>query len=112
MISDSTNVKTADFERGTGWQIKPEGACKDDRCVPLDTPLADTVELDAISRALGMPLVADEPSGFWALGPEAGGRALTSATAPPLELADYRGETFRLDSLRGKKVFLIAWASW
>lgn len=112
MISDSATVQTADFERATGWRIKPEGACKDSRCVPLDAPPAQSVDLDAISRALGMPLVADEPSGLWALGPEAGGRALTSAVAPALELPDYRGQPFRLDSLRGKKVLLLAWASW
>ncbi len=112
MISDSTTVKTADFERATGWQIKPEGACKDDRCVPLADPPADTVELSIVAEALGMPLIADEPSGLLALGPEAGGRALTSAVAPALELPDYGGETFRLDGLRGKKVFLVAWASW
>lgn len=59
-----------------------------------------------------MPLVHDEAAGLWALGPEAGGKALSSAVAPELELPDWRGESFRLSSLRGKKVLLVAWAPW
>ena len=49
-----------------------------------------------------------------ALGPETAvtGRALTTAVAPELELPDADGNPFKLSSLRGKKVVLIAWASW
>jgi hypothetical protein len=67
-----------------------------------------------ISERLGMPLVADEPHGIWALGPETTvtGRALTSAVAPELVLPDADGNPFKLSSLRGRKVLLVAWASW
>ena len=63
----------------------------------------------------GMPLVVDEKHALWALGPAtaATGRALSTAVAPELELPDLRtGELFRLSSLRGQKVLLLAWASW
>lgn len=112
MISKTTRVETPEFERGTGWAIKPEGACRDDRCVPLPQPMSDAVDLRVIAELLNMPLVHDESVGLWCLGPEAGGKALTSATAPELELPDWRGDTFRLTSLRGQKVLLIAWAPW
>ena len=112
MISKTIRVETPDFERETGWAIKPEGACRDDRCVPLPQPMSDGVDLPAIAELLNMPLVHDEPAGLWCLGPEAGGKALTSANAPELELPDWRGDTFRLTSLRGQKVLLIAWAPW
>ncbi len=112
MISKTLLVEASEFERGTGWAITPEGACKDDRCVPLPEPMSDTVNLRRIADALSMPLIHDEAAGLWAIGPEGGGRALSSATAPELELPDWRGETFRLSSLRGKKVLLVAWASW
>ena len=112
MISKTPDVATAEFERQTGWAIKPAGACKDDRCVPLASPMSDTVDLPAIAERLNMPLVHDEALDLWCLGPEAGGRALTSARTPELELPDWRGETFRLSSMRGQKVLLIAWASW
>jgi hypothetical protein len=59
-----------------------------------------------------MPLIQDEASGLWCLGPEAGGKALTTVLAPDIELPDWQGQPFRLSSLRGKKVLLVAWASW
>ena len=61
-----------------------------------------------------MPIVADSERGLWALGPETAvtGRALTTAVAPELELPDADGKQFRLSSLRGQKVLLVAWASW
>lgn len=39
MIAETLTVSRADFERRTGWLLKPEGACKGDVCVPLaDNP--------------------------------------------------------------------------
>lgn len=112
MISSTRDVAAAEFERDTGWAITPEGACRDDRCLPLPSPMTGAVDLQAIAERLSMPLIRDEAAGLWCLGPESGGKALTSARAPELELPDWRGETFRLSSLRGQKVLLIAWASW
>jgi hypothetical protein len=58
-----------------------------------------------------MALVRDEQHDLWALGPESlGGRALVTAAAPDLVLDDLDGNEFRLDSLRGQKVVLVAWA--
>jgi hypothetical protein len=114
MILDSLLVDPVAFERATGWAIKPEGACKEERCVPLPATVRAGERLDVrvLAGRLGLPLVADEANGLWSLGPEAGGRALTSAVAPDLTLPDWRGEPFRLTSLRGQKVLLVAWASW
>jgi hypothetical protein len=58
-----------------------------------------------------MALVRDEKAGLWAIGPESlGDRALVSAEAPELTLDDLDGNAFRLSSLRGQKVLLVAWA--
>jgi len=114
MIFDSLHVDPAVFERQTGWAIKPEGACKGLRCVPLpDAATADgSVDVRALAGRLGMPLVRDEEAGLWSLGPEAGGRALTDARAPDFALPDLAGREVRLSALRGRKVLLVAWASW
>ena len=112
MISKTAEVEATEFERQTGWAIRPEGACKDDRCVPLPEPASATVDLRVMAERLSMALLHDEAAGLWCLGPEAGGKALASATAPELELPDWRGETFRLSLLRGLKVLLVAWAPW
>ena len=110
MILTSLEIDPKEFEARTGWAFKPQGACKDVRCVPLpkDEPLTATT----ISERLGMPLVHDPEVGLWALGPESGGRALTSAEATDFTLPDWRGEDFMLSSLRGQKVLLLSWASW
>ena len=114
MILDALHVDPAAFEHLTGWAIKPEGACKGDRCVPLPAAAAagGRVDVRALAGRLGMPLVRDESAGLWALGPEAGGRALADARAPDVALPDLAGREFRLRSLRGRKVLLVAWASW
>jgi hypothetical protein len=114
MILESLRVNPADLERRTGWSIKPQGACKEDRCVPLppDAESVDGIDARILADRLGMPLVHDQASGLWCLGPEAGGRALTSVSAPELVLPAADGSTFRLSTLRGTKVLLVAWASW
>ncbi len=112
MISQTIEVEAPDFESATGWAIKPEGACRDDRCVPLPRPMSDIVDLRIIAERLNMPLIHDETVELWCLGPEAGGKALSSANAPELELPDWRGKTFRLTDLRRQKVLLLAWAPW
>ena len=112
MIFASVRVPVGEFERATGWLQKPEGLCRGEQCVPFRSVEPAVVDLAAAAVALGMPLVHDAAHGLWALGAEAGGRALRSAVAPELELPDFRGGSFRLSSLRGTKVLLVAWASW
>lgn len=109
MILESLDVTPEQFAAGTGWTIKPEGACKAEVCVPLGR----TGEFDLVATAerLRMALVHDEDAGLWALGPESlGDRALGSAQAPELVLDDRDGTEFRLSALRGQKVLLVSWA--
>jgi hypothetical protein len=112
MILTTPQVDHAALERRTGWQIKPEGACKGDRCVPLPASSPGRSDVHALAERLGMPLLHDAVHEVWCLGPEAGGHALSSAEAPDLVLPDLDGRPFALRSLRGQKVLLVAWASW
>lgn len=114
MLSVERYVDLVALERATGWAIKPEGACKDDRCVPLDEGVKrdDLIDLQAFAAQMQAALIHDEEAGLWCLGPEAGGRALSSAQTPDLVLPDVTGGLFQLRSLLGRKVLLVAWASW
>ena len=112
MILESLDMDRAEFERRTGWVFKPEGACKGETCIPLSFAVGDRLDVRVLSERLRMPLIHDTEAGLWCLGPESGGRALTSALAPPLTLPDLRDNPFSLDSLRGSKVLLLVWASW
>lgn len=113
MILERPEVDPAELAARTGWKLEPQGACKGDRCVPIPGG-ADGGPVDArvLAERLGMALVHDERRGLWALGPEAGGRALLSAEMPDLELPDRNGRPFSLRSLRGTRVVMVAWASW
>jgi hypothetical protein len=116
VLTTSLEADAHEFEAATGWELKPEGACRGSVCVPLPPearPGTGTIRLDLVAERLGAPVVHDEERGLWALGPSTfSGRALTTADAPELELPDLDGNPFKLSSLRGKKVLLVAWASW
>jgi hypothetical protein len=112
MIVDRLVVSPEALARRTGWKLEPRGACKGDRCVPLTRDEDGMLDVRVLSERLGMALVHDSEHELWALGPESGGHALASAELPPIILPDRHGNPFSLDSLRGSKVLLVAWASW
>ena len=114
VILDTMEVTTEQLHQGTGWELKPEGACKDDRCIPLvDLAVRDgKIDVADFASRLAMPVAHDHKHGLWALGPESGGRVLTSAQFPHLVLSDFDGNPFDLGTLRGRKVLLVAWASY
>lgn len=111
MILESRALDPDRFAQETGWEIKPEGACKGDVCIPLPDDVRDGMDAVAIANAMGLPVVEDEAHGLISIGPESiGGRALTTATAPEIELPDLDGKLFSLSSLKGNKVVVYAWA--
>jgi hypothetical protein len=117
MLLETLTPSVSDFSAQTGWELKPEGACRGDVCVPVPkgTVSNGRVDVNVVADRLGMPLVHHEAESMWALGPAAGvtRHALATAVAPELRLPDLRtGEVFNLSSLRGQKVLLVAWASW
>jgi hypothetical protein len=115
VLLDRLNLTAADIHRRIGWEIRSEGACRSDVCVPLPGIEArpdGTLDVRAIAAVLGMPLAADEAHRLWALGPRAGGHVLAAAEAPEIVLDDFDGNAFDVATLRSRKVLLIAWASW
>lgn len=111
MIIDSLDIDAATFRAGTGWDIKPEGACKGDVCVPLNAGSSDGFDLTSAAERLGMAVVSDAEAGVHAVGPESlGGTALVTADSPDIALRDLDGNDIRLSDLRGRKVVLAAWS--
>jgi len=106
----------------TGWELKPEGACLGEVCVPL--PRGREAEfvragggqfnVAALARLLGQPVVHDDAHGVWAFGESAETRreTLASLEAPDFTLPDLDGRLHSLAEQRGKKVLLVSWASW
>ncbi len=106
MIVDRLDIGAEEFQQATGWEVKPEGACKGEVCVPLP---GGRFDLGAAAERLGMAVVS-EPD-VWAVGPETlGGRALATADASDFRLPDLDGNEWRITSLRGQKVVVVSWA--
>jgi hypothetical protein len=113
---DGLWMSADDAERVTGWTLKPEGMCRGDICVPL-TPaavLGREVDIEAFWKTLGGPVIASDGGEVWALGAPADERnaALEGLEAPDFILPDVDGTPRTLSQLRGRKVFLVTWASW
>ena len=111
-----------DLRAATGWELKPEGACLGERCVPIP-PGRDAefvrdggrrFNLAALARLLGNPIAHDDRHGVWAFGeaPAARNQALRSLDAPDFTLPDLDGRMHSLADYRGMKRILMAWASW
>jgi hypothetical protein len=110
----------ADLERISGWAHKPQGFCKGDLCVPAPAARASEFvaggryNLAALAHLLGQPVVVDEAHHAWCFGEAAAERKrlLTSLDAPDFTLPDLDGRMHSLSGYRGKKVFVVSWASW
>jgi hypothetical protein len=106
----------------TGWALRPEGACRGEQCVPIphgreaefvrDTPRRFNIA--ALARWLGQPVVHDAARGVWLIGEGAGDRRRQrqSLRAPDFSLPDLDGRVHSLSGYRGRKIFLVSWASW
>jgi hypothetical protein len=130
VISSDTRQVDADVSEGRvllnptelpaalGWELKPEGLCRDDVCVPVRRPsdllVGDNLDLSAVAAALGRPAVVDADAGLVAVALDAESRrqALDDLVAPPFALADLEGTVHTLDEWRGQKKLLSAFASW
>ena len=115
-------LTAAELARAGGWELKPEGLCRGPLCVPVP-PRASwvrgggadlRVELAGLSRYMGQPMAASPEHATWSIGPAAEDVAdrLRSLDAPDFTLPDLDGRMHTLSSFRGRKVFLLAWASW
>jgi hypothetical protein len=109
----------AELRAATGWELKPEGACRDDVCVPVPpgaqlARAGGAVDLVALAALLSRPVVHEDTEHVWLVGEAAEERraALESLEAPDFALPDLSGTVHRLSDYRGRKVFLVAWASW
>jgi hypothetical protein len=111
-------IPADDVRDALGWELKPEGLCRGDVCVPVSDAAslstADGIDLQALAEATGRPLALDAAEGAAALGTALVDRAgqLESLEAPDFSLPDLNGTLHSLSDHRGKKVLLIAYASW
>lgn len=118
-VGDTTLfLSPEDLTRATQWDLKPEGLCRDDTCIPvrdLDAVVAGgMVSLRGVAEVLGRPLALEVDAPVAVLGESAAsvGAALTSGRAPNFALPELDGGTVELDDFAGRKRMLFAWSSW
>ena len=107
-------VRAADLPRINEFELKPQGACRADMCIPIAKTLKNGpwFNLTGFSRKLGQAYVSD--SGVWSFGeiPVMRGSFYNSRIAPDFAVPDRKGKIVHLSDFRGKKVLVFTWASW
>jgi hypothetical protein len=115
-VAESLWIDKADLPRINEFELKPEGACRADVCIPVPSTMlrGDQFHLTAFARRAGQSVVADSGARVWSLGemPVVRGSFLESRIAPEVAVPDRTGRLVRLSQFRGKKVLLVTWASW
>ena len=123
ITDDDLWLTLPDLTTSTGWELKPEGVCRDEVCIPI---LGDTsafileegtetwFNLAEFARLLEQPYARDASNNGWYFGAssEEGRSQLTATVAPDFTLPDLEGNLYSLSDFLGKKVVLACWASW
>jgi len=115
---DQVRLTPEALEQALGWTLKPEGLCRANVCVPLraraSVETAEGVDLAGVATALDRPLAVDVEAraAFLGVSAHARGQRLESLEAPDFTLPDLGGRLHSLREQRGKKVLLVAYASW
>lgn len=113
-------IPKAESERVTGWTANGEGLYMGGVTVPIpagkdgDFVREEAVNFAAFWRNMDKPAQGSDSGDVWVLGAGAEERAaaLHSLQAPDFTLPDLDGRLHSLSDFRGKKVFLVSWASW
>src|SRR5262245_7041929 len=109
-------IRKRDLPRVNGFDVKPQGACRADVCVPIPKAMLDGewFDLTAFAKKAGQVVVADVDTRVWSFGEIQAlrGSFLNSRAAPDITIPDRRGHPVKLSDFRGKKMLLLTWASW
>jgi hypothetical protein len=117
-------VGVNELQAVNGFELKPEGACLEDICVPVrqdrDGDLFVTrkgknwFNVTGLARKLDQPYAVDHDANVWSLGqvPATRNHFVQQGIAPDFTLPDRNGKPVRLSEFKDMKVLLLTWASW
>jgi Peroxiredoxin len=107
-------VRAADLPRINEFTLKPQGACREDVCIPVSKNIrrGDWFNLTGFARKTGEATVSE--AGVWSFGeiPLLRSSFVNSRLAPDFSAPDRTGRIVHLSDFRGKKVLVVTWASW
>ncbi len=114
--ADALWIRKTDLPRINEFEVKPQGACRADVCIPIPKTMMRGAyfNLTAFARKVGQSVLADPAARVWSFGeiPVVRGSFLESRMAPDVAVPDRKGQLVHLSQFRGKKVLLVTWASW
>ena len=121
---DDLWLSEPDLLAATGWEIKPEGICRDDVCIPVPPDRAErlvqaeggrkSLNLSEFTRYIGQPSARDDAHDVWYFGASLGDQRsrLLALEAPDFTLHTLDGTAHTLSDFRNRKVLLAFWSSW
>jgi len=117
---DRLLIRPEDLLRVNGFELKPQGACFEDLCIPLTPELVleqegkQWFDLCAFADLLGQPYVADQATKVWSFAeiPAKRESMMVNAMAPNFEVTDRQGKVVRMADFKGKKALIVTWSSW
>ena len=111
---DNLWIHSKDLPRVNEFEVKPQGACRADICIPLSKTLknGDWFNLTGFARKIGETVVADQNVYSFGEIPVLRGGFYNSRVAPDFAVPDRKGKVVHLSDFRGKKALVITWASW
>ena len=115
-VKDALWVKKRDLPAINEFEVKPQGACRADICIPVPKEMlrGEYFNLTAFARKIGQPVVADADARVWSFGEIQAlrGSFVEGRMAPDFTVPDRAGRPVHLSRLRGKKLLVVTWASW
>ncbi len=107
-------VLSKDLPRVNEFEVKPQGACRADVCIPLSKTLkhGEWFILTGFARKIGETVVTDQNVYSFGEIPVLRGGFYNSRIAPDFAVPDRKGKVVHLSDFRGKKALVITWASW
>jgi hypothetical protein len=113
-------ISPEDLSRINGFELKPEGACYEDLCIPLNQNLLVTesgkqwFNLLAFAELLEQPYVVDHEAKVWSFAeiPAKRQNMMVNGMAPDFEVIDREGKVIRMADFKGKKALIVTWSSW
>jgi hypothetical protein len=107
-------IRKRDLTAVNGFEMKPQGACRAEVCVPLPKQLrqGDWISLTGFARRAGQSWVQEGNTWSFSEVPILRAGYLRSRVAPEFAVPDRKGRTVRLADSHGRKRLLLTWASW
>ena len=117
-VDGEAYIPSENIEGVLGWELKTEGLCKGNVCIPLgdkvDSNSNDSFNLSHLAALVGRPSLTASDVGAVTIGLPYNVRseALTKRVAPDFSLPDISGVDRALSDWAGKKRLLVAFSSW